>query len=63
MKLLRQLQRLQQHLRSPKCGPLPAFSFEAGDDFALASNMTLTFGNVSLGLLDGSDRQSPFSAR
>jgi hypothetical protein len=57
MKLLREFQRLQQHLRGSKCVPAPAFAFEASYDFPLAGNVTLTFGDVSLGLLDGSDRR------
>jgi hypothetical protein len=56
MKPLRHLQRLQQHLRSPKCVPAPALAFEASYDFPLACNVMLTFGNGTLGLLDGSDR-------
>jgi hypothetical protein len=53
---------LQQLLRSSKCGRAPAFAFEASYDFPLAGNVTLTFGNVSLGLLDVSARHHLFHA-
>jgi hypothetical protein len=63
MKLLRQLQCLRRHLRSPKFGatPAPAFAFEADYDFPLAGDVTLTFGNALLGLLDGSDCHFAFA--
>jgi hypothetical protein len=63
MKLLRQFQCLQQHLSGPKCGPAPTSALEDSSyDFALAGKVTLTFGNVPLGLVDGSECHSPFAA-
>jgi hypothetical protein len=58
---LGELECLQQLLRNPKGIPLPASAFETSYDFPLAGNVTLPFGDVSLGLLDVSDRHSPLS--